>query len=364
MRRLLTAVLVLSLIGPWLPAAWAADAPPPPFTDDAPPYTPDAIPRSQYNPTDEGNITRPIMPAETKKDYFVAIYSGSTLGVYFYVASAICRALEKSVSKHRIHCVPLRSLGVASNVSLMQQGRAQFIIVQSDTNYDASVGKIKLPSGRSVMSLHNELGVMAVQRGSDIHKPADLRGKRVNLGSEGTASRGLWLEFLKAQGLGIDDLGRAFAVTQEYNVMGLCSDYIDAFGLWIGHPAAALGGAIEHCGAHLVGMWSPGSEKLVEERKFYFRGEIPADTYPGQNDPIVSYGFKASLVADSRANPHIVYWLTRSVIENIDIFRNAHPALAAVKPREMFEKGNFLPFHPGADRYWRDIGWLGEKSLN
>lgn len=362
MRRLLTAVLVLSLIGPWMPAARADDGSSRSGDGEILPYTPDSIPRSQYAPPEETAAAKPSLPAESQKDYFVAIYSGSTVGVYFYVASAICQALKKSFNKHRIHCVPLRSLGVASNVALMEQGRAQFIIVQSDTNYYASIGQIKLPGGRSVMSLHNELGLMAVNPDSAINSPADLRGKRVNLGSEGTASRGLWLEFLEAQGIRLDDLDRAFSVTQEYNVMGLCGGYIDAFGLWIGHPAAVLGGAIEHCGARLVGMWSPGTEELVEKRKFYFKGEIPADTYPGQKDPIVSYGFKASLVTYEPVDPYIVYWVTRSIIENLDTFRHAHPALAAVNPREMFEKGNFLPFHRGATNYWREIGWLGPKA--
>lgn len=371
MRRLLAVALVLSMIGPWVPTARASDSLSSSPNNIGLPYAPDAIPRSQYIPTVPGSRVQPVMPQQDNKDRFVAIYSGSTVGVYFYVASAICRAMAKSFSRHRIHCVALRSLGVASNVSLMERGRAQLIIVQSDTNYYASTGKIKLPGGRSVMSLHNELGLMAVARDSDITKPADLRDKRVNLGPEGTASRGLWLEFLNANGLSINDLDRAFSVTQEYNIMGLCSGYIDAYGLWIGHPAAALAGAVDHCDARLVGMWSPGSEKLVNERQFYFKGTIPADTYPGQKKPIVSYGFKASLIAYSRVDPYIVYWVTRSIIENIDTFRNAHPALANVKPREMFAMGNFLPFHPGAARYWRESGWLvdndslkPEKPLN
>lgn len=364
MRRLLTAALVLSLFGPWNGAARAAEAlQPSPAKDSTLPYTPDTIPPSQYLPP--GSVYElPLSPPETRKEYFLAIYSGSTVGVYYYVADAICRAMEKDYSQHHIHCVALRSLGVASNVSLMQQGRAQFIIVQSDTNYYASIGKISLPGGRSVMSLHNELGLMAVRRDSGIYKPADLRGKRVNLGPIGTASRGLWLEFLHAQGLHVSDLARAFAVTQEFNAQGLCGNYIDAYGLWIGHPAAALGRAVEQCNARLVGMWSPGTAKLVDSHKFYFRGEIPADTYPGQKKPIVSYGFKASLIAYSRVNPYLVYWLVRSVMEHINTFRNAYPALASVKPREMFEKGNFLPFHPGAARYWREIGWLGKKAIN
>jgi TRAP transporter TAXI family solute receptor len=164
---------------------------------------------------------------------------------------------------------------------------APFIIVQSDTNFTRE-GRTGLPGGRSVMSLHNELGAMAVGRKSGIRGPADLRGKRVNLGSEGTASRALWMEFLAAQGLATDDLAQAFSVTQEYNVTGLCGGYIDAFGLWIGHPAAPFHDAVDTCGARIVGMASPGTDKLLESRSFYFRGEIPADTYPGQKEPVPS----------------------------------------------------------------------------
>ncbi len=362
MRRLPTAAAAVFLAAWSSASALAADGPAS-AAGSRLSYKPDAIPRSQYMEVLGGDALQPSTVGRAR-DYFVAIYSGSTIGVYYYVASAICRAMEKNFEKHRIHCVPLRSLGVASNVSLMEQGRAQFIIVQSDTNYYASKGQIDLPGGHSVMSLHNELGAMAVGKESGIQGPADLRGKRVNLGSEGTASRALWMEFLAAQGLTIKDLEQAFSVTQEYNVMGLCGGYIDAFGLWIGHPAAPFRDATETCGARIVGMASPGTDKLLAERTFYFHGEIPANTYPGQEAPVPSYGFKASLIAYAPVDPYLVYWVTRSIVEEIQTFRSAHPSLGAVKPREMFEQGNFLPFHPGAARYWREIGWLQDKPIN
>ena len=360
MRRMPIAAVAILAAAWWGVAALAADGPAR-GADGNLSYKPDAIPRSQYMAVQGGDALQPSTLG-LPRDYFVAIYSGSTIGVYYYVASAICRAMEKNFEKHRIRCVPLRSLGVASNVSLMESGRAQFIIVQSDTNYYASKGQINLPGGHSVMSLHNELGAMAVTAESGIRTPADLRGKRVNLGSEGTASRALWLEFLAAQDLTTADLAQAYSVTQEYNVMGLCGDYIDAFGLWIGHPAAPFRDAAEICGAHIVGMASPGTEKLLDEHSFYFLGEIPAETYPGQKEPVRSYGFKASLVAYEPVDPYLVYWMTRSVVEEIDTFRSAHAALRAVEPRDMFDRGNFLPFHPGAARYWREVGWLRENA--
>lgn len=327
------------------------------------PYQPDAIPRYQYMKVDENSTLTPTAPNKPK-EYFLAIYSGSTRGTYFFIASALCRALDASFAQHHIHCVPLRSEGVSNNISLMNQGRAQFIIVQSDTNYYAANKKIDLPGGRSVMSLHDELGLLAVGADSGIHEPADLRGKRANLGPEGTASRALWEEFLGAQGIGLRDLSNVFSVALDLNAQGLCGGYIDAFGLWIGHPVATIARAVEDCNARVVGMWSPGTEKLVEQRGFYFRGEIPAATYANQKQPVISYGFKASLIAYQRVDPYIVYWLVRSVEENLDLLRKQHPALASVNGRDMFEKGNFLPFHEGAARYWREVGLLKEPHIN
>lgn len=356
MRRWLMPGLFGLVVSLWAGVSSAADKTPLP-------YQPDAIPLHQYMKVEDSSTITPTDP-EKPKDYFLTIYSGSTRGTYFYIASALCQAVHAEFAKHHIHCVPLRSQGVLDNVSLMNQGRAQFIIVQSDTNYYAATGKIKMPGGRSVMSLHDELGLLAVRPDSGIKKPADLRGKRINLGPEGTAARALWKEFLDAQGIGLNGVGHIFSVTPDLNAQGLCGGYIDAFGLWIGHPVSTIARAIEDCNAQVVGMWSPETAKLVQQRSFYFRGEIPAGTYANQTKTITSYGFKASLIAYQRVDPYIVYWLVKSVEENLGLLRKLHPALASVNGREMFEKGNFLPFHRGAARYWREVGWLKTPQIN
>lgn len=356
MLRRLREILVGLAIGVWPFAVIAAD-------DKPLPYEPDAIPRAQYMKLDSEAMMMPSDPNKSK-EYFLAIYSGSTRGTYFYIASALCKAIEASYAQHRIHCVPLRSQGVSSNVELMNQGRAQFIIVQSDTNYYANQGKIHLPGGRSVMSLHDELGLMVVRSDSGIEKPADLLGKRINLGPEGTASRALWDEYLDSQGFKPSDFEQVFSVSQDVNQQGLCGGFIDAYGLWIGHPTLSIEKAIEDCGARVVGMWSPETAKLLEKHDFFFREEIPAGTYVGQDSPIESYGFKASLVAYQKADPYIVYWAVRSVRENLAMLREQHPALASAEAMDMFEKGNFLPFHAGAAKYWREIGWLSDAPIN
>lgn len=315
-------------------------------------FAPDGVPHAQYSP----DQTDPAVPNE----YFLGIFSGSTQGIYYYVASAICDALRARFEEHRIRCVPLRSQGAGSNRNLMGHGRAQMAIVQSDTNYLAASGETPIPGARSVLSLHNELGVLVVSRRAPLTRPADLPRHRVNLAPSDSVAHLLWLEYLHYLDLSPDDFKQALAFPQDINYDGLCNGDIDAFGIWTGHPVPALVNTLERCDASLVGMWDAKLEKLLADHPYYFRAELPAGMYPGQQRPLVSYGVKASLIAHEQTLPHIVYWLTRVLVEDVASLRTRHPALIDLDARQMHDVGNFLPFHPGAARYWREIGWDGE----
>lgn len=323
--------------------------------ESRPVFQPDGVPPRQFI-TGDANSTAPT-------EYFLAIFGGSTQGVYYYAASAICEAMRKRFQEHRIRCVPLRSQGAGSNRTLMNLGRAQMAIVQSDTNYYAATGEVPITGARSVVSLHDELGVLVVSKRSSIDRPQALPGHRLNLGARDSVARELWAEYLAAIGVTTNDLAQAYEFPQDINYEGLCTGFIDGFGLWSGHPVPALTSTLERCDARLVGTWHPGVQSLLERRPYYFRGTVPAGTYPGQREALDAYGIKASLIAHERTLPYIVYWVTRVIIEDYSLLRRLHPALAAVDPEAMRTKGNFLPPHEGAARYWRERGYMDGEPV-
>lgn len=311
-------------------------------------YHPDAIPRAQ--------ITREVKNGQAHppalSEYYLAIYSGSTTGVYFEVASRVCEMMRKTYSEHHIRCVPLRSNGTSDNVRLMQEGRAQVAIVQSDINWNAAYGLIDLPNARSIMSLHNEMGLLVVRSDAHIRSVADLRGKRVNLAPESSANHRLWTGLLGAHGMDKTALRKTFSAVQDFNKNGICLDYIDAFGVWIGHPAKFITETLASCNARVIGMSDPATEKMLATSHYLFKQTLPANVYPGQTEPIESYGLKATLIAAKQANPYVLYWLTRIVHENTATLRGMHPALSNLDSDELRSQGNFLPFHDGAACYW------------
>ena len=53
-----------------------------------------------------------------------------------------------------------------------------------------------------------------------------------------------------------------------------------------------------------------------------------------------------------------VYQVVKAVFDNFDRFKGLHPAFADLEPEEMIADGNSAPLHPGAERYYREQGWI------
>ena len=65
----------------------------------------------------------------------------------------------------------------------------------------------------------------------------------------------------------------------------------------------------------------------------------------------------ALLVTGAAVADDLVYDVVRTVLENLDVLRNAHPALVGLQPAAMLQ-GLPAPLHPGAARYYGEQGWL------
>ncbi|TPO04751.1 TAXI family TRAP transporter solute-binding subunit, partial [Mesorhizobium sp. B1-1-5] len=54
----------------------------------------------------------------------------------------------------------------------------------------------------------------------------------------------------------------------------------------------------------------------------------------------------------------VVYEMVKAVFENFDDFKKLHPAFANLDPKEMVKAGLSAPLHPGAERFFKEKGWL------
>lgn len=67
------------------------------------------------------------------------------------------------------------------------------------------------------------------------------------------------------------------------------------------------------------------------------------------------------LVTGADVDADLVYDVVRTVFENLDVLRSAHPALSGLDATAMLE-GLSAPLHPGAARYYQERGWLQARQ--
>ena len=138
---------------------------------------------------------------------------------------------------------------------------------------------------------------------------------------------------------------------------GLLQDgRIDAFFYTVGHPSGAIKEAT--AGARKVAVIPiTGMEELFAKSPYYTKSHVPMDQYPGavNTGDVETFGVKATLVTSAKVPDDVVYAVTKEVFENFDEFKKLHPAFAVLSKQGMLE-GLSAPIHPGAMKYYQEVG--------
>ncbi|MCZ7653339.1 MAG: TAXI family TRAP transporter solute-binding subunit [Rhodocyclaceae bacterium] len=89
----------------------------------------------------------------------------------------------------------------------------------------------------------------------------------------------------------------------------------------------------------------------------YQSAMIPANTYQGQAADVPTAAIANFLVTHEGVPADLIYQMTKAMYDNLDMMVAAHAAAKAIK-RENALKGMPLPLHPGAEKYYREVGLL------
>jgi TRAP transporter TAXI family solute receptor len=82
---------------------------------------------------------------------------------------------------------------------------------------------------------------------------------------------------------------------------------------------------------------------------------IPANSFSGQAADVPTAAVANFLVTQSDVPDELAYQMTKALYQNLDKLYAASSAAKAMK-RENAVKGMPVPLHPGAEKYYRDVG--------
>jgi TRAP transporter TAXI family solute receptor len=303
------------------------------------------------------------LPSTAAEQRFVTIGTGGVTGVYYAVGGAICRLMNKDRKETGIRCSTESTGGSVFNVNAIQTGDLDFGLTQSDVQYQAYNGVTPFEGKpfkdlRAVFSVHPEPFTVLARPDAGVKVFEDFKGKRFNVGNPGSGTRASMEELLKQMGWTLKDFSLAAELKADEQGSALCDNKIDGFFYGVGHPSAAIQDPTTACGAKLVPLTGPAVDALVKAHPYYSVATIPGGMYANNPDDVTTFGVRATVVTNASTPDDVVYNLVKAVFENFDDFKKLHPAFAKLDPKEMVKAGLSVPLHPGAERYYKEKGWL------
>ena len=290
-----------------------------------------------------------------KKDYILA--TGGTGGTYYPFGGAIANIWNTKIENMN---VTAQATGAsAENLRLINKGEAEYAIVQNDVMDYAYNGKDlfageKLENIMTIGTLYPEVVQIAVSKDSGIKSVADFRGKRISVGDAGSGVEFNAKQILEGYGLTFDDIKKSNLSFKE-SAEGIQNGTLGGCFVTAGVPNAALQELAFSAGLVLVPVDSVAAEKICKKYNYYTVTSIPGGTYKGTDSDTAALAIKATLAVNAKLDEEIVYQMTKALFENLDSLAAAH-----AKGKEVSAKaavtGVSVPFHPGAKKYFTEIG--------
>ncbi|MCE8507963.1 TAXI family TRAP transporter solute-binding subunit [Ruegeria pomeroyi] len=309
-------------------------------------------------------VTAAFMAPAAMAEEFITIGTGGVTGVYYPTGGAICRLVNKGRKEHGVRCSVESTGGSVYNINTIREGELEFGVAQSDWQYHAYNGTSKFEEAgkfeglRAVFSIHPEPFTVVARADAGIKSFDDLKGKRVNIGNPGSGQRGTMDVVLEAKGWTTGDFALASELKAAEQSAALCDNQLDAMIYTVGHPSGSIQEATTACDSVLVSVDGDAIDKLIADNSFYRKATIPGGMYRGNDGDTATFGVGATLVTSADVSEDAVYALVQAVFDNFEDFKKLHPAFANLKEEEMIKDGLSAPLHAGAEKYYRERGWI------
>jgi TRAP transporter TAXI family solute receptor len=301
--------------------------------------------------------SKPLSAQEGRFHFFASLGTGPTNGVYYPVGEAICAIVNEDYHSSGVRCSTETTPGSVYNVDALRSGELEFALVQSDVAFGAYKGEgafvgAPFPDLRSVLPLHSEL-VTIVAR-PEIRQLADLSGKRINVGPEGSGSRLTWEGIQAALGWRQTQAPRIVDMSTDEIGGALCSGSIDAALLVLGHPSPRIRVMLDACALNLLAVDGPAIDTFVAARPYFTKGRISGAQY-GLSADVSSFGVTAILMTTANMDARVVAEFAKSLTSQIDTLKKKHPVLESLTGQTMPPQQLPAPVHPAAAQAYVEV---------
>lgn len=287
--------------------------------------------------------------------------TAATTGAVYPLGSAMSNLWNTKLPNVRASAQA--SAGGIANLNMLADGEAQLGVAVTSIMYESfnGIGSFEgraNPNLRVMIGLYSNPNQVVVTENSDIDSLTDLEGKRFASGAPGSTTEVETSLHLKASGVNYPDALRVQYVGFTEAIDLMRNKQLDGAWIMAGIPNAAVTEMLSTAGGKLVSLEESLIDTLKAEYPWYGAYTIPAGTYPGQDNDVLTSAIKITVCTDARVDDDVIYDLTKTFWENFEELQETQAPLKKVKLEEAVTDLAGLPIHEGAARYYREIGLL------
>jgi TRAP transporter TAXI family solute receptor len=304
--------------------------------------------------------------AADDQNYLLA--TASTGGTYYPVGVALSTLTKvKLQPSHKISMSAISSAGSGENIKLLRDNEVQFAILQGLYGFYAWNGKGPLAADgpqkelRSISMLWQNVEHFTIltdkAKTGTISDMVGLKGDRVSLGKKNSGTLGSNEVILSNLGVNIDKDYELVYVGYGPSADALQNRQIGGMSTPAGVPASAVTRALASMGdkATLLSFTKEQAKQADGGLNLWTPYLIPAAAYPGLTKDVMTIAQPNFLTVRADISDETVYLITKTIYENLPFLNAIHKATTAMSTDKALA-GLPMPLHPGAARYYKEIG--------
>jgi uncharacterized protein len=253
-----------------------------------------------------------------------------------------------------VHAVARASGNLDNEIQAFQGGHTDLAILDVETAYVAfsAESRDEAPARklRAVAALLSTAVQIVARNDAGVKRVADLRGKRVGVGSKDSPTARAARLILESHGVPFASIHPTFGSGDAAEA--LRNGALDALFLYSPFQNPLIADMANAGSVRLVPIDRSSIAAIQEQHHFLKATTIPGGTYRNQDDDLLTVGMDVLLVCRQDLPEPLVHDLARTLFESVPLLTEAHASASAIDP----ERGPTaaIPLHPGAARYYRE----------
>lgn len=294
--------------------------------------------------------------ATPARQYFITIAAGNANDVNYPLGSALVEVFNKAAAG--INASLQNNVGATDTpLTLLAAGKANLAVVPGDTAYYAMNG-MEMFKGKPALNLQalTSLYVESVQilvlDKTPVRSVADLKGKRIAVGTAGSGSEANARQILGAYGITYNDVSVQYLPLADA-VNALKNGTVEAVFATVEAPSSMIAAAAAQTKIRLLPIEAGKAELLIGQYPFYAKSTIAARSYANLDRDTETLAIPMLLTATERMDEEVGYKIVKTMYDNMDALQAAHPA-GLNRDKNKALAGAGIPINPGVEKFFKE----------